>query len=71
MPTYLVLHYERFYEAGIEEEDDRPRQLNTYMKAVLPVTSSENNAINNHICKGLSSKRERIDYTGLVEKQRA
>lgn len=37
-----------FYKAGIEE-GDRPRQLNTYIKAVLPVTSSENNAINNHI----------------------
>lgn len=66
-----MLHYERFYEAGIEEEDDRPRQLNTYIKAVLTLTSPENNAINNHICEGLLSKWERTDHTGLVEKQRA
>lgn len=66
-----MLHYEQFYEAGIEEEEDRPRQLNTYIKAVLPVTSAENNAINNHMCEGLWSKWERIDHTGLVEKQRA
>lgn len=63
-----MLHYERFYEAGIEEEGDGPRQLNTYTKAVLPVTSSENNAINNHICKGLLSKWEGIDHTGLTIK---